>query len=86
MAEALEAAADCLKEGGLEPERLGDVLVSCIVLHAEEMLSLIHISMPPARCRLARIPRIRPMIWQGSEIKTIWHNTTPIIPLSLIHI
>ena len=39
MAEALEAAADCLKEGGLEPERLGDVLVSCIVLHAEEMCS-----------------------------------------------
>ena len=39
VAEALETAKGRLKEGGLEPERLGDVLVSCIVLHAEEMVS-----------------------------------------------
>ncbi len=39
MEEALGEAEGLLREGGLEQERLKDVLVSCIVLHAEEMCS-----------------------------------------------
>ena len=39
MDEALGEARVVLLEGGLEQERLKDVLVSCIVLHAEEMVS-----------------------------------------------